>query len=94
MLKKSLLNEIIVFTAIFFIVICFCESMYLNFFGLDFRMLKIIYILLYSIIFASLSVLPKENKNKYFVMSLFITIVTLLYFGEASYFNLFKSFAL
>ena len=93
-LEKYIDKEILVFFIFFLCLFVFFEGTYFILFGLTFRVTKLFFLGLYSFIFSIICSLIKQDMLKHSVVMLLTFGITLLYFGEASYFSIFKSFAL
>jgi phosphoglycerol transferase MdoB-like AlkP superfamily enzyme len=91
---KRPLDWDIIGTGLFlFFVLLFLEVLYVHFFGMQFHVSKIFLILLHSICLSFLLSLIKYTIVRRTMLLLFVILICSVYYGEATYFSVFKMFA-
>lgn len=92
--NSLLTSSVMLIFIYFFSLILFFELLYAYYFPLNFHVMKLFFVLLYSLIFTAGSLFCTHRYSRNLFLGITTIFITILYFGEASYFNLFKSFAL
>jgi len=86
--------DIVAIAICLFVVFIFSESMYVHFLRLQLTGVKVVLLLLYSVFFSFLLSLIKNSIVRRGVLLLLVLFIGGLYFVEATYFAVFKTFAL
>jgi len=93
-MQKPLDWKIVGSALCFFVILSFSELLYIHFFAMRFHASKMLVLVLYSVFFSFVLSLVKKKKLQRGIFCLIVFFISCLYFGEATYFAIFKRFAL